>query len=746
MNTDENIRQRAKALGIAEAYWDVEGNYHHIDEDILRYFVKAFAQSEQISAQTADKQPVFDDVRVIDADAPQTLHFSAPVSAWHLSDERQSLVIEHHEQTATTSATSATTAPKISNSLDLPALPFGYYSLRINTTDGEKKLRLIVAPATCYRPDVLQQRQLRGVTLQLYSLRSKANGNDNNNGNDADTNNALRKNWGIGDFADLFDAIAVARDKGFDFVGVNPLHALYPARPEWASPYSPSSRTWLHWVYLSLADIPEFYNNTDNMAWFADNQARIETLRHAEVIDYAAVAQLKMQALELAFDAFGTFGTANATDTTATVGIVGKERRADFINFIKRGGDALTYNSAFYVIDNFRNKGLLDDIGYGDLIHANNVNNTNNANNANNADIEQFIADYEENITFYSYLQWLIDQQLRKVSDHARDCGLALGLYGDLAVGIAADSADAWVNPSLYSLSASVGAPPDPLGPVGQNWGLSPMHPQILKRQGFQAFIDMLRTNMQYYGALRIDHVMGLYRLWLIPAGKSGAEGAYIHYPFAEMMAILAVESQRAQCLIIGEDLGTVPDEVRASLDRYRVLSYDLLYFAGRDHDDHDHNNYHNNYHHGQGRWRKPENVNREALGVVGTHDLPPLKGWWHCCDLKLLKQLEIMTDAELQPMYEARLHDKQALLNALKADGYLPDNYDIDALHMAMHPRLNQAIHAYAQAGETRLFGIQAENFCEVDWAFNVPGTSDEYPNWQRKLPCPLEDINWNY
>lgn len=332
---------------------------------------------------------------------------------------------------------------------------------------------------------------------------------------------------------------------------------------------------------------------------------------------------------------------------------------------------------------------------------------------------------------FYSYLQWLIDQQLSAVQQHAQASGLALGLYGDLAVGVAVGASDSWVNPALYSLPASIGAPPDPLGPVGQNWGLPPMHPLVLKQQGFQDVIATLRANMKHCGALRIDHVMGLYRLWLIPAGKEASHGAYVHYPFAELMAILAIESQRAQCLVIGEDLGTVPDEVREALNRYRVLSYDVLYFAGK-----------RDAHH----WRAPQAVNPNALGVVGTHDLPPLAGWWHCSDLKLLGELGIMDAAALKPLYDARLADKQALLNALKTDGYLPDNYEIDALKMAMHERLNRAIHAYAADANTHLFGIQPENFFGVEWAFNVPGTTDEYPNWQHKLPKPLSEMNGDF
>ncbi len=673
--THTYTQQHAAALGLADSYWDVEGGFHTISEDVLVYFIDAL----QLPEPAGD----VDEVRVLNADTPQSLPLTVPVKDYQLYDEQQRLILQ---------------CPKKQHraqDLDLPALSAGYYSLTLQTSDGEAlHWRLIAAPAHCYQPDDFTVSQQRGLLLQLYSLRSQR-GDD------------LLDNWGIGDFADLLDAIELAHARGLDFIGINPIHALFPSNPHWFSPYSPSSRVFFHWIYLSIGHIPEFRYDAANQAWFEKQRPTLQRLRQLELVNYVAVSEIKMQALHRAFNAFNQRAS--------------HQRRAQFDAFVERGGEALARNAAFYTREELLVQG--ESLSTWQLAHA------------NAPDVEAFMHQYSDRILFFSYLQWLIEEQLATVQQRCRQRQLRLGLYGDLAVGVAQHSADAWSNPALYQLPATIGAPPDPLGPVGQNWTLPPMHPTVLQQQGYQPVIDLLRANMRHFGALRIDHVMGLYRLWLIPEGKTPADGVYLHYPFDTLMAILAIESQRAQCVIIGEDLGTVPDEVRDTLSRYGVLSYDVLYFAP-----------HDNAAQQRPRWRRPQDVKPEALGVIGTHDLPPLAGWWDCCDLKELGNLGILSEADLKPLYDKRLFDKQALLNALKADGFLPDNYEIDALTMAMHPRLNRAIHAYARAGETRLFGIQPENFCGLTQAFNIPGTTTQAPNWQRKLPCPLADIDMTF
>lgn len=685
------IQAQAKSYGIATDYYDVDGGYHVIDTAILQYFIKQFQEAEAAAEQNKKQQTFYDHVHVIAADKQQNLDLSAHIDCF--INEYQ-LLDEHNKSVLTTTLSAPT------KQLTLPALPYGYYTLRLNYSDTQRLIRwrLIVAPKSTYRPSLPEGMQQRGVNLQLYSLRSE-------------------KNWGIGDFADLADAIILAAEQGYDFIGINPLHALYPSQPEWCSPYSPSSRLCFHWIYLDLEAIPEFTENPTATTWGKQIQPQLNPLRQAHLVDYVAVSHLKMQALRLAF-----------AELNHNPSAIYQQRRQALADFIEQGGKALHNQSAFYALNHCLaasadTKNPDNSIGWLGWAMPFTDN--------QHPYVKQFINDNAAEIRFYSYLQWLLTTQLQALKQLCQEQGLSLGLYGDLAVGAARGSADVWLNPALYFVKDSIGAPPDPLGPVGQNWQLPPINPQMLIKEGFQSFIDLLRVNMSYCGALRIDHVMGLYRLWLIPEGKTAADGAYIHYPFETLMAILAIESQRNQCLVIGEDLGTVPDEVRQTLKRYQVLSYDVLYFAGQEI--------------GQDfppRWRRPEKVKRDSLTVISTHDLPPLRGWWHCQDLNTLAALNILSPQALTDKFDARLSDKQALLSALKTDGFLPKDYAGDAMSMAMHPQLNTAIHAYAAAGGSCLLALQPENVCQIDFAFNVPGTTTEHPNWQHKLPATLDKI----
>ena len=323
------------------------------------------------------------------------------------------------------------------------------------------------------------------------------------------------------------------------------------------------------------------------------------------------------------------------------------------------------------------------------------------------------------------WLQWITEQQLSELDQLCLDLGMKLGIYGDLAVQSSRGSADVWSDPELFCVDASVGAPPDPLGPVGQNWNLPPYNPSVLKARGFQPFIDMLRANMQHFGVLRIDHVMGLFRLWLIPENKTAADGVYVYYPFAELMAVLAIESQRNQCLIVGEDLGTVPDEVRLKLNEFRIFSYFVLYFEQRHY-----------------QFPTIDNFPPNAFATVGTHDVPSLASFWHCRDLELFGSLNVLEGEMLGQKYKQRVIDKQALLDSLHRDGYLPEDYWGDAMSMAMHDNLNRVIHRYLAESHSRLIGVQLENLIGQEVSFNLPGTSQEYPNWRKKLARSLEHI----
>ncbi|STO53916.1 4-alpha-glucanotransferase [Canicola haemoglobinophilus] len=687
MDISNQLQQEAEKVGIAISHYDIDGNLIYAKPENLHYFIQLLSQTK---INPEDKQ--FDNVIVVRESEPISydlapLNLSSPIPIqYSLYDDNGNSLYQNQilgNQTA----------------LILSPLTYGYYSLHLDVNGSRHVVRILVAPKQSYQPPVFQGKKAWGINVQLYSLVSE-------------------RNWGIGDFADLAYLIKQSAVQGADFVGINPLHQLYPSVPEWASPYSSSSRRWLNFLYLAVDQLPEFNLCQKVQNWFKQEniQQQLEQLRQAEIVDYQAVMALKRSTLE---ELFAYFKRSRASKIL--------ERRRQFAEFVSAQGDALLLQALFDVLDSIEHQQMPDDenkIGWLGWRKEWQV--------LTQKERQNLFRKYKTQVDFYVWLQWLANTQLAELKTLCLEKGMSLGIYGDLAVSSSRGSADVWSDQSLYCVNASVGAPPDPLGPVGQNWNIPPYNPTILKARGFQPFIDMLRANMQHFGVLRVDHIMGLFRLWLIPEGKNASDGLYVHYPFAELMAILAIESQRNQCLVVGEDLGTVPDEVRSKLDEFNVFSYFVLYFEQRNFN-------------GMNEYPKAEHFPLQAFATVGTHDLPSLQSFWHCRDLELFAQLGILQEDFLKAKYDQRVVDKQALLNTLHRDQYLPPDYWGDALSMAMHDNLNLVIHQYLAESQTQLIGVQLENLLSQEVSFNLPGTSTEYPNWRKRLSQSLEHIFTN-
>ncbi|MDO4640841.1 MAG: 4-alpha-glucanotransferase [Neisseria sp.] len=684
MDLSEALKQEAAALGIALSHYDIDGNLIQAKPESVEYFVRLFQTtvSDRHSLPDAHAEAEFDDIlvayegqNILCRTDKTSLPPNSPLD-YALADENGRMLAQGHSAAPT---------------LALDPLPYGYYTLTLTASSQTYHLFLIVSPTAAYRPDALQTHQAWGLNIQLYSLRSA-------------------RNWGIGDFGDLRCLVEQATHAGADFIGLNPLHALYPAVPEWASPYSASSRRWLNFIYLDIEAIPEFSSKAVQNWWQnSETQQEVSALRQTEWVDYAAVCRLKLAALE---KTFAFFETSRARKTT--------QRRAEFEAFLKQHGNALLNHALFDALDAQAHSSdnepetRIGWLGWRQEWQT-----------LSDRQRQQLLEQHARPVRFYAWLQWLAAQQLADIRTLCGKTGMKLGLYGDLAVSSSRGSADVWGDRALYCTAESIGAPPDPLGPVGQNWNLPPWHPHRLVKRGLRPFIEILRANMQYFGVIRIDHVMGLFRLWLIPQNQHSSDGLYVYYPFDAMMAALTVESHRNRCLVIGEDLGTVPNEVRSKLNQYRILSYCVLYFACAGN-----------------RFPPPQDFPPEAFATIGTHDLPSLKSYWHCNDLRLFADLGILDHNRLKPLYDRRLHEKQALLDVLHRDGFLPPEYEGDALSMAMHDGLNRAIHRYLAACRSKLVGVQLENLLDMEQPFNLPGTSVEYPNWRRKMPVPLETL----
>jgi len=306
----------------------------------------------------------------------------------------------------------------------------------------------------------------------------------------------------------------------------------------------------------------------------------------------------------------------------------------------------------------------------------------------------------------------------------ARELGMPIGLYGDYAVGSSASGSETWVDRTSYRLQAEIGAPPDPLALNGQGWGIPPPDPLAMQNERLRGFIRLIRANMRYYGALRLDHVMSLFRLWWVPPHMSPLEGAYVHYPVHQLLTVLALESQRNHCLVVGEDLGVVPDEMRVSMPQFGIYHYKVMLFEKNG-----------------AVFRKPGEYVRQALATVTTHDMPTLRGYWEGRDVELRTRLNLYPNAQMQAQVaREREEDRVALLAALRAQGLAPQRPA--TTHEPFTNELAQAMHQYLARSSAALASLQIEDLLGMEDPVNVPGTSSEYPNWQRKLSADIEDI----
>ncbi|WP_312629629.1 4-alpha-glucanotransferase [Scandinavium sp.] len=571
--------------------------------------------------------------------------------------------------------------------LNLPSrLPEGYHTLTLTQSDHRWHCRVIIAPERCYEPQALKQgKKLWGSCVQLYTLRSK-------------------NNWGIGDFGDLQAMLPEIARRGGSFIGLNPIHALYPANPESASPYSPSSRRWLNVIYIDVTAVEDFNLSKEAQAWWklSTTQQALKSVRDAEWVDYATVTALKMTALRMAWKGF-----SKRDD----------DRMAAFRQFALNGGESLYWQAAFDALHAYQVKEDEMRWGWPAWPEAYQT--------IDSPEVKAFCQKHADEVDFFLWLQWLAYCQFAACWNVCQQHEMPIGLYRDLAVGVAEGGSETWCDRELYCLKASVGAPPDILGPLGQNWGLPPMDPHIIAARAYEPFIELLRANMQNCGALRIDHVMSVLRLWWIPYGETADHGAYVHYPVEDLLSILALESKRHQCMVIGEDLGTVPVEIVGKLRKSGVYSYKVLYFES-DHEK---------------TFRAPKAYPEQSMAVATTHDLPTLRGYWESGDLTLGKTLGLYPDEViLCGLYQDRELAKQGLLDALHNYGCLPKRAGHKASLMSMTSTLSRGMQRYIADSHSALLGLQPEDWLDMAAPVNIPGTSYQYKNWRRKLSTSLE------
>lgn len=577
-------------------------------------------------------------------------------------------------------------------------LDMGYYDLTLYEKGQDEPLgegKLIVAPKQCYKQqELIQGKKMWGPSVQLYCLRSK-------------------HNWGVGDFNDLQVLIEKVADRGADFVGLNPIHALYPNNADACSPYSPSSRRWLNVIYIDVEAVPGFQTSEETQTLVTSKEfvAQLNLAKQAEHVDYGSVMDMKLRALKPLYKHF----IANEFSAKTEYALA-------FESFKQNGGESLLQQATFDAIqDVFKTEGKFIGDNWGWPVWPEEFQ------DYDSETVQSFAKNYADLVDFYMYLQFVAAQQLEKVDEIAKAKGMAIGTYRDLAVGVSEGSTEIWANKDLYRTKASVGAPPDVLGPLGQNWGLPPMDPVQLYQQAYQPIIDLFRANMHACGALRIDHVMALLRLWWVPANASAKEGTYVYYPVDDLLAILALESHLNQCSIIGEDLGTVPEDIVGKLKENGIHSYKVFFFEQAE----------------DGGFYSPTHYVEQAMATLTTHDMPTLIGYWHCKDLELGQQLGLYSGDELlKNLYADRVKAKQGILDSLHGHNSIPEHLGHDANQVAMTQELNFGLQLHMAKGQSALLSLQLEDWLQMDMPVNIPGTSSEYPNWRRKLSTDLEDI----
>lgn len=702
MKDSQVLKQVATAAGIADSYVSAWGNTTQVSDETLRSLLAALeydVRSDDALLESSRKHnrvEVLADVKVVrygeSVEIELHLGISARVSdfSWRLIAEDEN-VYEGWLQSQLIRDSRAEGGPLV---FSLPKLECGYHQIELTRKRRKSPylMTLIVAPATCYKQQALEDnKKIWGTSIQLYSVRTS-------------------HNWGIGDFGDLKQLVIDVAKAGGDFVGLNPIHSLFPANPEGASPYSPSSRRWLNLMYIDVSSVAEFAQSdaAQLLVGSSEFQQRLSDVRDTDWVNYSEVSALKMSVLPLLYQVF----VARHLEKNTT-------RAKQFLQFVEDGGESLLHQATFDAIHAYLKQENDDMWGWPVFPEA--------YRHFDNQAVQSFIEQHYDHVELYMYLQWLADNQLAEVHELANENEMVIGLYRDLAVGVCDSGAETWADHGALCQDVSIGAPPDVLGPLGQNWGLPPLNPQVLKQMAYQPFINLLRANMRNCGALRIDHVLGLLRLWWIPKGESAEQGAYMYYPVDDMMAILALESHRHQCTVIGEDLGTVPEEIIEKLATAGIHSYKVFFFETA----------------ADGGFYSPVHYNSQSMAALCTHDMPTLRGFWHCDDLKMGKQLGLYPDADqLTQLFNSRVQSKQNILNSLNWHGNLPDGIGLDAAYVPMDRTLCEALQVHLAGGSSALLSLQLEDWLEMDKPVNIPGTVNEYPNWRRKLSVNLDDI----
>jgi 4-alpha-glucanotransferase len=706
---DQLLEQAASAFGVEPGFWDIWGNYRSTNTATRQALLAAMGVAsdtpEELETALGQRsrrewERLLPPSLVVSESAPRLLPASMPAE---LAGVRALLTIRREDGTSTTVNLDLAQLPPVATTeLDGRALvrkqvrlpddlPLGYHdiSLRVGARTGET--RYIVTPDRAWtHPSLGRTGRAAGIALSLYGVRSA-------------------RNWGCGDFRDLQTLVDwVAEDLQAGFVGLNPLHAIHNRRPFNTSPYLPNCIFYQNFIYLDVEGVQDYprCRRAQRLRWRKETCAEIESLRAAPLVEYERVAALKLRFLKYLFVQFLREWRS------------GSPRGQAFRSYVAREGELLEKFATYCALDEYLHR---QDPAVWIWTQW-----PEEYRDPESPATRLFRAKHWRSVMFYQYLQWQIDLQLGRAQQWARTRRLAIGLYHDLALATDRFGADLWAHRPFYVPDCRVGSPPDDFAPGGQDWGFPPPHSEHHRENGYRLFAESIRKNCRHGGALRIDHVMRLFRLYWIPADATAAAGAYVRELSDDYLRVLALESVRNQVLLIGEDLGTVVPEIRESLARFGVLSYRLFYFEQNG-----------------GKFRRYEEYPQQALVSSTTHDLPTLAGFWAGTDIAARRQAGLLDEEGRLRQLAARAGEKQKMLNLLFEDGLLPSHMSHSADdYPEMTGELHNAVVGFLAKTPSQLLAINQEDLTKELEQQNLPGTTAEYPNWRRKMRFTVEQL----
>jgi 4-alpha-glucanotransferase len=708
---EEALKRACKEWGVQEEYWDIWGTRHIADSEVRRKVLTSLGVSadtkESLNLELEERvwqawSLLVSTTLVIDR-SERKIPIQTPYGRegtrirgefiWETGDRQP---FEFGAVELEESGRGALRGQLFERRLlPLPDnAPLGYHTLRISD-DGKNwaEARLILCPDRAFIPETLAHGgKAAGIAVSLYGLRSK-------------------RNWGCGDFTDLKDfSTWVAREVGADFVAVNPLHSIPNRQPYNTSPYLPNCSFYRNALYLDIESIEDIQHSPTAQAFLRSPniRCRIQDLRNAEYVEYEKVYALKLRFLKLAFRQF------------LKEYRLGSERAKQFKEFIRTEGELLDRFALYCALDETIHKFDRTIWIWPDWPPE--------FRDFESRQMTQFVRVHWRLILFYKYAQWQVDVQLAAAHGHAREAGLSIGLYHDLALATDRCGSDLWAHGRFYVAGCRVGSPPDGFAPKGQDWAFPPPNSIAHRENGYRMFADSIRKNCRHGGALRIDHVMRFFRLFWIPEGLEAADGVYVRDFSDDLVRILALESVRNRVIVIGEDLGTVDPLIREALKKAAVLSYRLLYFEQRD----------------DGSFRLPEEYPRQALVSVSTHDLPTLAGFWLGRDIEARKAAGVLGDeAVYRKQLKEREAEKQKMLDVFVALELLPEYFPRRATDVPEFTgELHNAAVGFLALSPSMLMVLNQEDLFKEEEQQNLPGTTDQYPNWRHKMRYTIEEL----